>query len=91
MIDLSPDSMDGDAQEIEALVLTVHRRNGGKVTILDWNWRLLDAALGLDSLDLAEVVAGIERRFGISLFDQPSPPHTWEDVKRLVMASRSRA
>ena len=73
-------SVDSLSAQIEALVLAVHRRNGGQLPQLDWNWRLLEPALGIDSLDLAEIVVGIEKRFRVSLFDLPSPPRTWHDV-----------
>ncbi len=76
------------SREIEVLVLGVHRRNGGKLVELDWQWRLLDPALGIDSLDLAEIVATIERRFQVSLFDLPKPPRTWADVRAALGDSR---
>lgn len=65
---------------IEALVLAVHRRNGGSLDRLDFGLRLLDPALGLDSLDLAEVVVNLERVFGRSPFDAAVPPRTWADL-----------
>jgi acyl carrier protein len=74
------------SREIESLVLAVHWRNGGKLSELDWNWRLLEPALGIDSLDLAEIVVALERRFQVSLFDLPKPPRTWADVRAAVGA-----
>jgi acyl carrier protein len=67
-------------KEIEALVLAVHRRNGGSLTSLNLEWRLLEPVLEIDSLDLAEIMVGIERRFGVSPFDAPAPPRTWQDI-----------
>ena len=74
------------ANEIEAFVLAVHRRNGGKLGTLDLRLGLLDSALGIDSLDLAEINVAIERRFGISPFDSLVPPRTWEDIVRAITA-----
>ena len=65
---------------VESLVLTVHRRNGGTLTRLGLRLKLLDPKLALDSLDLAEIMVGIERHFGCSPFDGPKPPRTWADV-----------
>jgi Phosphopantetheine attachment site len=76
--------VDRVSSEVEALVLAVHRRNGGKLARLDWRWRLLEPALGIDSLDLAEIVVAIEKQFRVSLFDLPTPPRTWEDVRVAV-------
>ena len=79
------------ASEIESLVLALHRRNGGKLAQLDWDWRLLEPALGIDSLDLAEIVVALERRFRVSLFDLPSPPRTWNDVLRAITQNATPA
>jgi len=70
-------------------VLAVHHRNGGNLSALNWHWRLLEPVLGIDSLDLAEIVAGVEKRFHIALFDLPNPPRTWEDVSLAVRDGRS--
>ncbi len=72
------------AQEIEALFLKIHRRNGGQLSALDFRLRLLDPGLAIDSLDLAEIIAACEARFGRSPFDTPSPPQSWEDLVRIV-------
>lgn len=66
------------------LVLTVHRRNGGQLTELDPTLRLLDPVLRLDSLDLAEIMVAIERETGLSPFESPNPPQTWDDLLRAV-------
>lgn len=66
------------------LVLAVHRRNGGQLTALDTSLRLLDPALKLDSLDLAEIMVAVERETGRSPFDAPTPPRTWDDLLRAV-------
>jgi len=74
------------AAALAALVLGVHRRNGGALATLDFSRRLLDPALKLDSLDLAEIMVAVEREFGVSPFDAPTPPRTWGDLVRLVSA-----
>jgi acyl carrier protein len=82
-----------EAQErISELVLTVHRRNGGALARIEPGWRLLEPALRIDSLDLAEIMVAVEREFGCSPFDAPRPPRTWDDVVAAVAASpRGRA
>lgn len=72
--------MDLISARVEGIVLSVHRRNGGCLERLDFNLRLLDPALGLDSLDLAEIVASIEKTCNGSPFDSPSPPRTWAEL-----------
>jgi len=72
--------MDHLAKQIEAIVLVVHRRNGGNLTCLDFNLRFLDQSLGLDSLDLAEIMVEVERQFHFCPFDSPTPPRTWTDL-----------
>jgi len=76
------------AARLEALVLSVHRRNGGTLGALDLSLRLLDPALKLDSLDLAEIMVAVERELGVSPFDALTPPRTWGDLARLISASR---
>jgi acyl carrier protein len=65
---------------LQNVVLTVHRRNGGQLSDLDFSLPLLDQSLVLDSLDLAEIMAAIEHKFGKSPFDAPTPPRTWCDI-----------
>lgn len=80
-----------EAQDtIADLVLAVHRRNGGTLDRLPPGCRLLDPALRLDSLDLAEVMVAVERRFGCSPFDSPRPPRTWDEVAAVVAAGPRR-
>lgn len=71
-------------QEIEALVMAIHRRNGGTMERLDFGLRLLARELRLDSLDLAEIMAGLERRHGRTPFEGGKTPSTWEDVAQLM-------
>lgn len=67
-------------ERISELVLALHRRNGGQLQSVDLSLPLLHPALALDSLDLAEIMAAIEKEFGASPFDSPQPPRTWRDV-----------
>ena len=69
---------------LQELVLVIHRRNGGTLNSLDLNLRLLDPSLKIDSLDLAEIMAAIEMRFGRSPFDDPNPPRTWGDIAKFL-------
>ena len=73
-------------QWIAGRVLAIHRRNGGALTSVDLRHRLLEPALGLDSLDLAEVMAGIETRFRVSVFDG-SAPRTWADICSVIQGA----
>jgi acyl carrier protein len=74
---------------IEALVLSVNHRNGGTVDRLDFSLRLLDPGVGLDSLDLAEVVVDLEKQFGRSPFDSARPPRTWEELAQSLEVKSS--
>jgi hypothetical protein len=74
----------GGLAELEKIVLTVHRRNGGLLTKLEPHWRLLEPELLLDSMDLAEIMVAIEKMSGIAPFEAPQPPRTWEDIWRLL-------
>jgi acyl carrier protein len=76
-------------KNIEGYVLIVHRRNGGTLAKLDPCFRLLEPVLCLDSLDLAEIMAAVEREFGCSPFDSSAPPQNWGDIVRIVAASRA--
>lgn len=78
------------AERLEALVLAVHRRNGGQLQRLDFGARLLAPELRLDSLDLAELMVAIEREFSVSPFDAPQVPRTWNDIRVQVEASANR-
>lgn len=75
---------------LEHLVLAVHRRNGGTLENIEPDFRLLDPKLGIDSLDLAEIMVAIEREYGASPFDAPRLPRTWGDVSDW-MAERAKA
>lgn len=72
---------------VENLVLRVHRRNGGQLLELDFDLRLLDAGLMLDSLDLAEIVAEVERVFRVSPFEAAEPPATWRAFTQYLVTS----
>ncbi len=65
---------------IESLVLSVNRRNGGALASLDFSLRLLDPSLSIDSLDLTEILADLERHYGRSPFDSVTPPRTWREL-----------
>jgi len=71
-------------EEIEGWVLVIHHRNGGRLDRLQFQWRLLEPVLRLDSLDLAEVMVLVERRWGFSPFDGPMPPKTWGELAEQV-------
>ena len=51
---------------------------------LNFDLSLLDWTLHLDSLDLAEILVGIERELGISPFESPSVPRTWRDILNMA-------
>lgn len=71
--------MSDPAAKIISLVLSIQRRNGGTLAHLDQSLPLLAPELGLDSLDLAEIVACAQRESGISPFDSVQPPRTWAE------------
>jgi hypothetical protein len=80
--------LDRISSHVEALVLSVHQRNGGRHGKLEWHWRLLEPSLGIDSLDLAEIVVSIEKEYGRSLFDNAPAPRTWADVLAILQQER---
>ena len=83
--------METTAPQVERLVLNVHQRNGGKLDHLDFNLRLLDPSLVLDSLDIAEIVVAIEKQFSYSPFDASPPPRTWAELlAQLVEVTQAR-
>lgn len=65
---------------LERLVLAIDRRNGGTATSLHLESRFLDPRLQLDSLDLAEVFAQVEREFKVNVFDSDYLPRTWNEL-----------
>ena len=71
--------------------MAVHRRNGGQLEQLNFNTRLLDPALRLDSLDLAEIMVAIEKESGLSPFESDPPPRTWAELLVAVQNSARRS
>jgi hypothetical protein len=76
--------MNEHTAKLAALVLAVHRRNGGQLEQLDFSSCLQAPELRLDSLDLAELMVAVEREFGVAPFDAPEIPRTWGDILRLL-------
>ena len=72
------------AKRLAELVLTVHRRNGGTREVLDGDLPLLAPELGLDSMDLAEIMVAVEREFGVEPFGGDSAPRTWREVVAIL-------
>lgn len=64
-------------------VLAVHRRNGGTLPGLDVSLPILDPRLAIDSLDLAEIMACLEKEIGVSPFER-GRPKTWAEVVTLL-------
>lgn len=81
----------GDLTEkVSRIVLGIHLRHGGSLTALNLQWALLQPELGLDSLDLAEIMATVEAEFGVSPFESGTPK-TWGDIVRLLGKEPSKA
>lgn len=57
--------------EIKQLVLGIHQRNGGGLVDFDLGMPLMAPSLLIDSLDLAEIMVAIERKYGVSPFNDP--------------------
>ena len=70
--------------KLESLLLTIHRRNGGQLQAIDFSLPLLHPSLQIDSLDLAEIMVAVEREFGVSPFEAPVPPKTWDCINRML-------
>jgi acyl carrier protein len=75
-------------RQIETLVLSLVHRNGGTLGTLDFSLRLLDPSLGIDSLDLAEILVQLEKQHGRSPFDAAVPPRTWEQLAQVLETSK---
>lgn len=71
-------------RRLEGLVLAVHRRHGGVLDAVPWEAPLLGGPVGLDSLDLAEVMVAVERELGVEPFAVADPPRTWAEVRAVV-------
>lgn len=52
--------------------------------VFDQSLQLGDKQIGLDSMDLAEIVARIQKDFGITLFEGENVVNTWGDVIQLL-------
>lgn len=74
---------------LESIVLTIHHRNSGCLQTLDWQARLLEPSLRIDSLDLAEIMVAVEKEFGVSPFESGTP-RTWGDVLETVEKGERR-
>ena len=74
---------------IENLILRIHKRNGGSLNSLNYDLELMHPTLGLDSMDMAEVVATIQRDYGVMLFEGNNNPKTWDDVVRIIGGNAS--
>jgi hypothetical protein len=77
-------------KKVSWIVLGIHRRHGGSLTVLNLQWALLHPELGLDSLDLAEIMATLEAEFGLSPFERGTPK-TWGDVVSLLSSELSKS
>jgi len=72
--------MNPTEKRLSELVLAVHRRNGGEMEELDLDSALMAPELGIDSMDLAEIMVAVEREFGVDPFGTGNPPGTWREV-----------
>ena len=70
---------------IENLILRIHKRNGGSLNSLNYDLELTHPTLGLDSMDMAEVVATIQRDYGVMLFEGNNNPKTWNEVIDIIV------
>lgn len=70
---------------IAAMVMELHQRNQGTLKTLDFQMRLQEDGLLVDSMDLAEMVARIHRDFGVLIFEQSRLPTTWADVLQILV------
>ena len=74
-------------QLFEAKLLQIVRRYDDDAHALDMSASVFDHALGMDSLDLAEVLSWIEHQFGDSpLDDQGLQIETWNDLVQWVFS-----
>ena len=83
-------NMNEVAQFVSTKVLVVHRRNGGAMRQLDLSLPLKDATLLLDSLDLAEIVAEIEREYRVNLFEGTTGITCWNHIVDAIVTSQRK-
>jgi hypothetical protein len=76
-------------EKVSRIVLGIHLRHGGSLTALNLQWALLQPELGLDSLDLAEIMATVEAEFKVSPFESGTPK-SWGDVVSLLSSELSK-
>ena len=55
---------------------------------LDLDLPLLAPELGIDSMDLAEIMVAVEREFGVDPFGGETPPRTWREAGETVSGCR---
>ncbi|MDA7560067.1 acyl carrier protein [bacterium] len=75
------------SQLFEAKLLQIVRRYNEDAHAFDMSASVFDHALGMDSLDLAEVFSWIEHQFGDSPLDDQGPQfETWNDLVQWVVS-----
>jgi len=76
--------MSSGEEFIQRLILGIHHRNGGELNEVDFSRPLLDRSFRMDSLDLAEIMAAVEKEYGRSPFDAPEPPRSWREIAEFL-------
>lgn len=75
---------------VSTKVLSVHQRNGGMMKQLDINLPLRDETLLLDSLDIAEIVAEIEREYRVNLFEDDANIICWNHIVDIILSNQHK-
>jgi acyl carrier protein len=65
---------------IRKKVFLICGRNGFVLDNFNFTLPLLNSALPIDSLDLAEILSDVESEFNVSIFENDSPPSTWNEI-----------
>lgn len=76
--------MNNGKRYLEDLVIRIHRRNSGLERVLDLSEPILSGKYQVDSMDLAEIVATIQKDFGLTLFEDNKFPRVWGDVVEIL-------
>ena len=73
---------------LKNLIVSIRRRavDSDEKADFEFDQSLLlgDASIGLDSMDLAEIVARIQKDFGVTLFEGDNVVSSWGDIISLL-------
>ena len=82
--------MENIRQQLKAIIIQGLRiKDRGPESLQD-DQRLLDGDLGIDSIDILQLILEIERRFDIKLVDGEFDKTAWESIDTLAATIESK-